>query len=242
MLMSISFSACGDNDDDNINSGGESSSSTNKYLIKQILGNEVGDTALVWTFIYNSDNKISSISEVSYFDNMSVDSHSYTYGDNSIIVDNETYNISNGRIISTSNGVIFTYDSDGYLTSASQNGNTITYTWSGGNMINMSYKSSSSTEESESITYEYSNFAFPLNYPYCPEVRDISHDEMMGFPSLLNYWGKTPKNLPKKYVYKKHSSVEETITYDFTMEDGYPIIIKVTDSHGEITVIKNQWK
>lgn len=245
VLMSVSFSACGGSDDDNDNgnnSGGEPSTMTNKYLVKQNLMNEKGDARLEWSYSYDSNKRISSINAVSHLANMSAVSYSYSYSDNSIKINNTTYNLSNGLITSTDNSVNFTYDSDGYITSASKNGKTITYTWSGGNMINMSYKNSSSTEESESISYEYTNLPFPQNFPYSPEVGDIGSSEIMAFPPLLNYWGKTLKNLPKKYVYKRRGTIEETITFDYTMEDGYPSIIKQTTSGSKESVSKLQWK
>ena len=100
---------------------------------------------------------------------MSAVSYSYSYGNNSIEVNGITYNLSNGLVISSSDGVSFAYDNDGYLTSATKDGNTITYTWSGGNLMNISYKRSSGSEELESISFEYTNLTYPQNFPYSPE-------------------------------------------------------------------------
>lgn len=245
VLVSVSFSACSSSssDDDNNNGNGDNPITTNKYLMKTTLANGKGEVFLEDIYSYDSNNRISKINAISHFANVSADSYSYSYADNSILVNGITYTVSNGRITSTSNGVSFTYDNDGYLTSASKNGNTLTYTWSGGNLIYISYKRSSSIEEVESTSYEYTNLTFPQNYPYCPEVIDTSADEIMVFPSLLgDYWGKTLKNLPKKYVRKYRGTVDETADYDYTMQDGYPSIIKLTDHRGSVSIITCQWK
>jgi hypothetical protein len=245
VLLSVSFSACSSSSDDDVDNGsGSSPATTNKFLIKQKMTNNDGEVQLEWTYSYDSNNRLSKISAVSHVGNMSADSYSYSYGNNSIEVNGITYNVSNGRIISTNNGVSFTYDNDGYLTSASKNGNTITYIWSGGNIVNISYKRSSDAEEIESVSYEYTNLSYPQNFPYSPETTDRSHaDGFKGLTSLIGgYWGKTPKNLPKKYVYKYKGEVDETDDYEFTMQDGYPSIIKSTDERGHVSINTLEWK
>lgn len=242
VLMSVVISSCSKSDDDNNKGSGDIPVTTNKYLMKTSLTSGKGEVFLEKTYIYDSNTRISRINATSKIANLSADSYSYSYGDNSIEVNGVTYNIQNGHITSTSNGVTFTYDNDGYLTSASKDGNTITYTWSGGNLSNISYKRSTGTEELESVSYEYTNLAYPQNYPYCPEVMDYSHEEIMVFPPLLGYWGKTNKNLPQKYVLKSRGTVRESNNYDYTMEDGYPSIITSTDSRGAVSTITCQWK
>jgi hypothetical protein len=110
--------------------------------------------------------------------------------------------------------------------------------------VNISYKRSSDAEEIESVSYEYTNLSYPQNFPYSPETTDRSHaDGFKGLTSLIGgYWGKTPKNLPKKYVYKYKGEVDETDDYEFTMQDGYPSIIKSTDERGHVSINTLEWK
>lgn len=240
VLFGVSFSACSSSssDDDNVDNGsGSSPATTNKFLIKQTKTNKDGEVQLEWSYSYDSNDRISKIKAVSHVANMSADSYSYSYSNNSIEVNGITYNLSNGLVISSSDGVSFAYDNDGYLTSATKDGNTITYTWSGGNLMNISYKRSSGSEELESISFEYTNLTYPQNFPYSPE-----NIEFKEFPSLLKYWGKTPKNLPKKYVYKYKGEVDETDDYEFTMQDGYPSIIKSTNERGHVSINTLEWK
>ena len=243
MVAALVLSGCSKSDDDSNNGNGDSPITTNKYLMKTSLANGKGEVFLEDIYSYDSNNRISKINAISHFANVGANSYSYSYGDNSIVVNGITYTVSNGRITSTSNGVSFTYDNDGYFKSASKNGNTLTYTWSGGNLTYISYKRSSSTEEVESVSYDYTNLSFPQNYPYSPEVIDASADEILVFPPLLGgYWGKTPKNLPKKYVRKYHGNVDETEDYDYTMQDGYPSIIKSINHRGSVYTTTCQWK
>lgn len=237
LFMSVSFAACG-GDDDDVDNGGESSPvTTNKFLIKQTMANKDGEARLEWSYSYDSNNRISKISVVSHVGNMSADSYSYSYGNNSIDINGTTYNLSNGLVISSSDGVSFAYDNDGYMTSATKNGKTITYTWSGGNLMNISYKRSSDSEELESMSYEYTNLTYPQNSLYSPEATDRSHEDgFNGFPSLLKYWGKTPKNLPQKCVVRHNGNNEGTVRYEYTMQDGYPSIIKSTNAHDHVSI------
>ena len=103
--------------------------------------------------------------------------------------------------------------------------------------MNISYKRSSGSEELESISFEYTNLTYPQNFPYSPE-----NIEFKAFPSLLKYWGKTPKNLPQKYVVKQEGNIEGTVSYDYTMQDGYPSIIKGTNTRGHVSINTLEWK
>jgi hypothetical protein len=244
VFINVCFTSCssgGDDDDDK--GSGDSPVTTNKFLVKQIMTDEKGEVRLERTYSYDSKNRINTI-KGSRIGNTEAPSFSYTYGDNSIESNGITYNVSNGRITSTSNGMSFTYDNDGYIISASKNGSTLTYTWSGGNLTYISYKRPSATEEIESASYEYTNLTYPQNNPYSPEVADRSlEDGFNEFPPLIGgYWGKTPKNLPKKYVYKYKGEVDETDDYEFTMQDGYPSIIKSTDERGHVSINTLEWK
>jgi hypothetical protein len=239
LLVSVSlFTACGSDDDDDDNGGGGSSSSKRvKMLVEEDNGYHAEST-----FSYDSKGRVvkvvktetssdgTEVSETTYqYGQMMITSQEVTNGWDSKN-ETHTYTLSNGLITkdvevqkyptnTNTSTMIFSYDSDGYLLSQTNDyGYEVTkkdYVWSNGNMVSF-----------DSREFEYSNYSWSKGmFIYFKGTNTDRYLQPYG------YWGKMPKNLPSKDVYKGWS-------YDYVVSNGQVEKMTITnDKTGEVSYV-----
>ena len=239
VLMSVSFSACGGSDDDDNNGGGDTPS-VSKHLVKITM--QEGNNTFCNEYTYDSNGRVVKVVNkkngndsghtiYTYTDNLIVKEQYYT-GSNTV---SETrYELENGLIAKKTYGgknINYTYD-NGYLATLtrSKGGALYNFTWKDGNILN---KKSADSEAEDS--YEYTSYSTPQNFIYLDYIDDVDSE-------LASFYGKSPKNLPSKRIevnlYDEGSSnsnedgivkVTDTTSYDWTMKDGLPIKLIITE-------------
>jgi len=228
VLMSVSFTACGDDD-----GGSPVPPPASKRLVKIT---EKGEkNTYVYEYTYDSQGRIVRIESTkngekrsndtyAYSDKKIVERH-YSYSNNST---SETeYTLENGFIVSEkhnseSNNVNYTY-ANGHLATKTNSSYTYKYTWSGGNLMTIE-------REGKTKVYEYTNY-------FTPQCNFLLWDIE---EPLASYFGMIPNNLPSKFI-----DGDEVINFDWTMSNGLPVklIISETDSKDSYTdVITFEWQ
>lgn len=146
--------------------------------------------------------------------------------------DDIKYTLLNNRLVSIEdkyNGqnISYSYDNNNLLSclirSKSNNPITISYTWSNGNITKMEF------DGGKTYDIEYTSYPWPKNYIMPFDYLSVFYDSFW-LPSIImsmGYCGNHPKNLPKKFGDKE---------YNYTLEEGYPVIIKAGDN-----VFKYTW-
>ena len=235
VLASVGFTACGGDDGD---SGGGVPSG--KQLVK--MTEEYSSKTYVYDFTYDSQGRVVKVDitkngvsngnyTYAYSTNSITETHNYSSGSTS----RTQYTLENGCIVketrsSSSEMVEYTYN-NGYLATKSRiySGSTTpsrvyTYSWSNGNLV-------SESREDKVKTYEYTNYVAPT---MCIDLWDLDNN-------LMGFYGKTPRNLPSKLI----DDGSEELTYDWTMNGGFPIKLILTEKSSkgdDVNIITFEWK
>ncbi len=224
VLMSVSFSACGDDD----SSDGDSPSN-NKHLVK--VTKEAGNNTSCYEYTYDSNGRVVKV--VNKLNGNNSYHITYTYTDNLIVQKRyygnssveHSHTLENGLIVSGENDKYrqyqYTYE-NGHLTSAKEGNNVYSYIWENDNIIRIDYNGEVYKK------YEYTNYAAPQGFITPSGVED----------DLGLFYGKSSKNLPSKYTsYDEHEGREST--YDWALKDGLPVhlIEMEKDGGGTYTII-----
>lgn len=239
-VSTLAFTACGSDDD--VVDNGETSSS--KHIVKII---EEEDGAIYETiYSYDSQGRVvkvvgteSSASSNSYsertyqygesviiskeVDGLWSESHSYTLENGRIVkdVEKQTYEGRNNSTITT----LYSYDSNGYLTTISESGssidsNTKQIEWTNGNLTSM-----------EGREFKYTNI--PWNKGIFFYYKGSNMDSCL-WPS--GYWGNTPKNMPSQDINKNW-------TYNYETSDGLVTKVSITNNKtGEKAISTIVWE
>ena len=249
VLMSVSFSACGDDD----SSDGDKPSN-NKRLVK--VTKEEGNNTFCYEYTYDSNGRIVKV--VNKKNGTNSGHVIYTYTDNLIVkkqyytgstTGSETqYELENGLIAKRTSGkyINYTYN-NGYLATLtkSKGGVVHNFTWRDGNLLNVKVADSESED-----SYEYTSYATPQNFFYLDYIDNVDGE-------LAPFYGKWPKNLPSKHVEVKINDVSsignpnatekvtEVSSYDWTMKDGLPVKLIVTEdkqSGSSTMIVDFEWE
>lgn len=217
----VAFSACSSNDESE-NSGSNSS----KRIVK-ILEEEDGELSET-VFSYDSQGRL--IKAVGTVNSSRRESYvrelTYQYGDMTIISreterswsETHTYTLSNNRIVKdveVQSGdpttTIYTYDDNGYMTSQSASGRSISdytdhFVWTNGNLTFIDRE------------FKYSNIPWHKNMFFYFKGSNMDPYLWAG-----GYWGKTPKNMPSL-------NVDYDWTYDYEVKNGLVSKMKIIDN------------
>lgn len=237
LVSTLAFTACGSDDNDEVDNGGSSS----KHIVKII--EEEGSTIYETVFSYDSQGRVvkavgtessatsNSHSEKTYqygeltiiskkivdgtlsngqIDNWSV-SHSYSLENGRIVKDVEKYTY-DGRISTTT--TLYSYDSNGSLTSISVSGsntdsNTEQVEWTNGNISKIG-----------NGTYTYSNVSWIKGFPFY-----LKGSNMDNYLFSMGYYGIIPRNLPSKYDSDGLESNGWSYAYEYIVQNN--LITKV---------------
>ena len=246
LLPLFALTACSDDDDDDNNdSNGDKTEQTSnngtKVLSKKVTKivetySEGGKYEEVETYIFDTDGRLISRTEVENYDNHDVETELYTYNNNTIDIEEtennqlderSTFNIENGRIVSGEFAegddfeyvylFKFTYSDDGYLASCTTEhkdsygtyNSKYTYSVSNENITSVDHES---TEVYGESIYKYHS---EKNIVYDSKLNNLNvdlclfllEDELDVWP-LTGYYGKRIKNLP--LTISKKSTSEDT--------------------------------
>ena len=221
VLMSVAISSCSSSSDDDGNNGG--GVITPEPVVEKQL-KSYGS----YKFNYDEQGRITSWTDGR---NKNV---TYTYSDNSIEViyttlwyDSEdklydtkrTYTLQNGRISKTSLHSI-KYDSNGYALSLDSNNK---LSWLDGDLIEIDYTLG------RNRTLKYTNIPCPKNLIF---VLDFFHEYPIELLMYMGYLGKRTNYLPSEMVYYEKHKPQITYKYDWTIKNGYPTQVKISESNG----------
>ena len=252
VLLSVSFTACGD---DEGNDGSGDKPSINKRLVK--VTTQEGSSTFSDEFTYDSNGRVVKVVNkkngnnsghiiYTYTDNLIVKKQYYT---GSSSVSETQYELENGLIAKKSYGkkyINYTYN-NGYLATLtrSKGGVTRNFTWKDGNLQSLKSVDSESEE-----SYEYTSYATPKDFIYLDFIDDVDGE-------LAPFYGKSSKNLPSKRIDVNVNDVSsignpnatekvtEVFSYDWTMKDGLPVKLIVTeeDQYSPSTMIVDfEWE
>ena len=228
LMLSIGMTSCGSDEEDGNDNGGSTSS---KRIVKIVeYANESLEVESVYT--YDSEGRVirvvqtdygarggTTVSEITYqYSDTRIEcveddgyrsySHTYTLS-NGLIVKEEEKQVNNGRIDSN-NTIIYTYDSDGYMTSITSRGDEAY-------VVNIDWKDGNLTRLKDHLL-SYSNIPWPKGMFF--------YFKGSGLDSCLwpaGYWGKTPKYLPSKDSFNN-------VTFEYTLSGGLVVEEKAIDS------------
>lgn len=261
VLMSFGFTACSSDGDDN-GGGGENTPTVSKRLIKVTM--EKRYSTLCDEYTYDSKGRVVKVVNKENGDNSG---HIiYTYSDNLIVkkqYNTGSYNeqkteyvLENGLIVEENHtsGYDYKYSYDNgflatleYLKPGTRKGGQYNYTWKDGNLQSLK------TVNSESgYSYEYTNYVTPQNFFYVVTIQNFVLEIYPEFVDgeLTPFYGKSPKNLPSKRIEVSTNTyttekVTYTTSYDWTVKDGLPIRLIVTEpgqSNSSTTIIDFEWE
>lgn len=221
VLFSVSYSACSSSSDDDSNNGG-GVITPEPVAVKKIL-KSYGS----YKFNYDEQGRITSCTDGR---NKNV---TYIYDDNSItvmytssnVVEGElhdikrTYTLLSGRISKTSlHGI--KYDSNGYVLSIDSNTKIV---WFDGDLIEIDYSNG------KNRTFKYTNIPWPQNFIF---VLDYFYEYPLELLMNMGYLGKHTSYLPSEMVYYEKNKTQITYKYDWTIKNGYPTQVKITELNG----------
>ena len=253
VLMNVSFSACGGSDEEDDNGGGGNTPLVSKRLVK--VTKEEGNNTFCYEYTYDSNGRIVKV--VNKKNGTNSGHIIYTYTDNLIVkkqyytgsssVSETQYELENGLIAKKSYGkyINYTYNNSYLATLTRSKGGLYNFTWKDGNILN---KKSADSEEEDS--YEYTSYSTPQNFIYLDFIDDVDGE-------LAPFYGKSSKNLPSKRIevgFNDVSSpgnpnatekVTEVSSYDWTMKDGLPVKLIVTEekrSGSSTMIVDFEWE
>lgn len=249
LLFSVCFSACSSSNDDYDNGGDNGFPTKSGKLLSKWSANLSDGQWYVLSFKYDSLYRVSKINFSFSVGSQYNYTESFTYTDTLIyytyIMDNDTIQPHRSYKLALLNDLIiwkndtnidsYSYDQNGYIKLKSHYG---TYKqnhhiWSEGNLTKIE-----NDNKSEITNFEYTDIAWPKNFIFNP-----NGDHMWGPLSPLGYWGKTPKNLPKRQILMKRKSgelvVAEDTKYEYTIIDGHPVRFVATTYTPEDTTTSN---
>ena len=231
MVLPIMLACSKDDENDYVNG-------LDKHIIKMIVKQGDLETRTL-TYTYDGQGKL-----IKYTDStLPGYVFAYSYVNNQITLFTKEggyfgeYHLNEGRIIyadygykASPNSMSFKYDNNGYLLNTYNIGISspyMTYKWTGGNLTQIEGANSSK------VIIEYTNYPRPKHYMIFRSNIWIIRDELMAGGFL----GKSPRNLIKKITYVNNlDEVEKEITYNYTIEDGYPTRVEyktVTKTYNE---------
>lgn len=215
--------ACG-GDDDDVNGNPVS----DKHIT--MIEYQKGDEHIILNINYDTKGRIISADK----NTMTPNHYSIEYTDNMIrysLFQYIEYSLLDNRVVSAKSSYNINYGysyKNNNIISCTESYHKYTYTWSNGNITKISY------DNDEVVSIEYTNYKWPTNYVFLNfyefKFGSVTSD-VFGIPWILmpaGYCGNRPKNLPSEI-----GSYE----YTYTMEDGYPIKVKIKsndDSNTEI--------
>lgn len=212
MLLSVSFSACG-GDDDSGSGGG--TPSTNKRLVKIT---EKGESN-TYTYEYTYDGQGRVIRKEVKKNGSDNGYYTFSYTDKKIVKKHFSatgtksseyeYKLENGLIVECTNsdGTERNTYENGRLVTKTTNKYTYKYTWSNGNLMTIE-------REGKIKRYEYTN-------QLAPQGVILWDDE-----ELAAYYGIIPKNLPSKFI----DGDSEELLFEWTFGNGLPVQMIMTES------------
>ena len=254
VLMNVSFSACGGSDEEDDNGGGGNTPLVSKRLAK--VTTQEGSSTFSDEFTYDSNGRVVKVVNkkngnnsghiiYTYTDNLIVKKQYYT---GSSSVSETQYELENGLIAKKSYGkyINYTYN-NGYLATLtrSKGGVTRNFTWKDGNLQSLKSVDSESEE-----SYEYTSYATPKDFIYLDFIDDVDGE-------LAPFYGKSSKNLPSKRIEVSVNDVSsignpnatekvtEVSSYDWTMKDGLPVKLIVTEekqSGSSTMIVDFEWE
>ena len=221
VLMSVAISSCSSSSDDDGNNGG--GVITPEPVIDKKL-KSYGN----YTFHYDEQGRITSCTDgrkknVTYIYDDNIITVMYT--SDSYVVEGElqniqrTYTLLNDRISKTSVHSI-KYDSNGYVLSLDSNNK---LSWLDGDLIEIDYTLG------RNRTFKYTNIPWPKNFIF---VLDFFHEYPIELLMYMGYLGKRTNYLPSEMVYYEKHKPQITYKYDWTIKNGYPTQVKISESNG----------
>lgn len=159
------------------------------------------------------------------------------YGNDTDSSIDKIYNLKNGVIINESkNSISYYYDESNQLNRCSNQYETSTYTWNGGNPV-----SAAINEYGDTYTV-YFQFISEANTLSCFQHRSYSvvyFDFCDPFLMAAGYFGQQPKNLIGSI---SDGDSLHKFTYSDFNENGYPCSMRVIDEDGDIQEYSFNWE
>lgn len=222
--------SCGNDNDNNDDKGKSSVLEKHLSTIEHYRG--MDDRTIIYNLHYDTNGNLLNISR----NTQSINSFSYNYMDNMVVMtpysnDVIKYILMNNRLVSVEdkyNGLTlsYSYDNNNNLLSClwasrSNQSFTFSYTWLNGNLTRMDYNGGT-------IDIDYTSHLWPRNYIMPFEYIDVYYDSFMvpGVFMAMGLCGNHPNNLPKRIGDKE---------YNYILNDGYPINIKVGNDEFKYT-------
>ena len=205
LIVCFAFTACGGDDGDDTGTG----PTVNGKRIVSWTSVEVDDRwaghETTGTLEYNSKGQIIQGSNNDYV-------ITYVYENSKIIrttnsSESITYNLSDGRIVSDSDGNTYEYDSNGYIKKMVIKGNgTYDFIWDYGNIAKIIKNNDRTT------TFTYTTISTSLLPLYNYGDNFLYFDDIL---AMQGYYGKRCKNLPSSTTHNKGDNM-----YDYTITNG----------------------
>jgi len=219
--------SCGSSDDDNTGSP----SADEKHIT--MIEYRAEQKTSFYYFSYNTNGMISGIKSTHATPNV----FTYTYAPDMInikLYNYYDYSLLNNRVVSAQDNYGdsygYSYDNDNNLVSSSWGTRKYDFIWSNGNITKI--KRSPSSLEGE-INIVYTNMRWPKNYflffLHGETLDGILYGHLWDIQWVLmseGYFGNRLRNLPKSI---------NGIEYEYVMEDGYPVSVKLGDKEAKIT-------
>lgn len=235
VLLLPLIEACGDDDSNSNNK----SNVLDKHISTVEYFNKDRNQTIIYNLHYASNGNILSINRKRKDGvNINPNTYPYEYLDNMIVMhpyfnDDIKYILLNNRLVSIEDkydgqDVNFSYDDNNFLLSCVvrhqryNEATSVSYTWSNGNIIKMEINGETI------IDVDYTSHIWPTNYIMPFEYLAVSSSALYvpGVFMAMGYCGNRPKYLPKRIG---------EIEYDYIMENGYPVTIKVGDNEYKYT-------
>lgn len=244
--ISACLSACGG--DDNSDSPETPVDPQAKHVTRIVQEEDDGDkTEYIYT--YDSQGRVTSLVERETYDRNSSSTYTYTftYDDNTITVNRDnkyiyTYSLLDGRITSQrreykySSGTetkmtSYSYDDQGRLKSKNGNSETLTYTWSGGDLtqLDQTYQEKDG-DRHYWYKVEYNSNAAPANYMDLTFFSGIE-----SALAMMGCFGKMPTHLVREITRFKTDGDYDMTTLTYQIQDGRPVKIDYTAVNPEST-------
>lgn len=233
IIMSVNFTACSSEDDPTISDNGIITNE--KKLVAVNESSTYGKVSV--TFSYDSKDRLSKIIRI-YSSNNNKDESTWVWGNNTIMSDNDIFNLSEGHVVSTE-WKEFKYNSSNQLISYGSTDPSV-ITWENGKM--MSYGQTTFYYDGKTCSKGY----FPLISPAIFYMINCGagyydDDEIGLFMAHPELCGIRTKQLPNKV--KGYEDI--TLDYTFT-KDGYieSCTLKTSREQGEdkIQILTFEWE
>lgn len=163
-------------------------------------------------------------------DELTINKYSYRDNIKNWVIDSaSSFKLKNGLISEKDYWNNYFYDDNGYLKSLNSSSVFSGYYkvfWKDGNLVQIGEEKIVNTRP-DIMYIEYSDFDWPDGFFMIDDwfvgTITFNHIDYWGGCMLKGYWGKHPKNLPKRIITK----LDNVIEFDWTIEKGLPVYAKV---------------